>query len=359
MNKIMILDKYLLRQFLPIFLIAISMFVFLLLLIDLFSNLVRYLNNEVPIATILKISLFFIPKSISYAMPMSLLFAAAYTLGDLYARNELTSVFATGIPLWRFSISFVAVGLAASIFSFYLDDRIVIPTLKQKNELSRRALKQYVTESNSDIVIKAKNGLVIYSVDYFDSEKNILNGVSVVEMNEKGSFVSQIRSPSAEWKESYWEFKNAVIYRYDYEGILRIYPFSFDESYNEHPDIFRRKAVNVEELSARNAGLLVKDLRSAGLPYHHTQANYFHRYSFAATSLIVMILSISMGGRFRKNILLMSLFTSLSVAVVYYIAEMLSMTMAGLNYIHPFVGAWFPVLIFIVIGVLLLRSAKT
>ena len=359
MNKVMLLDKYLLRQFLPIFFIAISMFVFLLLLIDLFSNLIRYLNNEVPITTILKISLFYIPKSVSYAMPMSLLFAAAYTLGDLYARNELTSVFATGIPLWRFSMSFVAVGLAASIFSFYLDDRIVIPTLKQKNELSRRALKQYVTESNSDIVIKSRNGRVIYSVDYFDSEKNILNGVNVVEMNEKGLFVSQIRAPSADWVDGHWEFKNAVIYRYDAEGVLRIYQFVSNESYNEHPDIFRRKAVNVEELNAKNAGLLIKDLRSAGLPYRHTQANYYHRFSFAATSLIVMILSISMGGRFRKNILLMSLFTSLSVAVVYYIAEMLSMTMAGLNYIHPFVGAWFPVLIFMVLGVHLLRSAKT
>jgi len=359
MNKIMILDKYLIRQFLPIFFIAISMFVFLLLLLDLFSNLIRYLNNEVPITTILKITLFYIPKSISYSMPMSLLFASAYTLGDLYARNELTSVFTTGIPLWRFSLSFVVVGLIASIFSFYLDDKIVIPTLKQKNELSRKALKQYVTENNSDIVIIARNGRIIYSVDYFDSEKNILNGVSVVEMNEDSSFASQIRASSAEWIDGYWNFKNAVIYRYDNENILRVYPFSIDESYNEHPDIFRRKAVNVEELSAKNAGLLVKDLRSAGLPYRHTQANYYHRFSFAATSLIVMILSISMGGRFKKNILLMSLFTSLSVAVIYYIAEMLSMTMAGLNIIHPFIGAWFPVLIFIVIGVLLLQSAKT
>jgi lipopolysaccharide export system permease protein len=66
-----------------------------------------------------------------------------------------------------------------------------------------------------------------------------------------------------------------------------------------------------------------------------------------------------MGGRFRKNILLMSLFTSLAVAVVYYIAEMLSMTMAGLNIIPPIVGAWFPVFFFFIVGLLLLRSAKT
>jgi len=334
------------------------MFVFLLLLIDLFSNLVRYLNNEVPVVTILKISLFFIPKSFSYAMPISLLFAAAYTLGDLYARNELTTVFSSGIPFWRFSVPLLIIGIIASFFSFFLDDIIVIPTLKIKNDLSRRALHQYITESDSDIVIKANNGRLIYSVDYFDYDNLILNGVNIVEISGSGEFVSQIRAPQAFWADTYWEFRNAVIYKYE-DGILRVHPFSSDTSYNESPDTFRRKAVNVEELHAKEAGLLVDDLRRAGLPHFQAQANYYHRYSFASASFIVMILSISMGGRFRKNILLMSLFTSLSVAVVYYIMEMLSMTMAGLNYIHPFTGAWFPVFAFIIIGALLLRSAKT
>jgi len=358
MIKVLLLDKYLLRQFFPIFIVAISMFVFLLLLIDLFSNLVRYLNNEVAIFTILKISLYFVPKSVSYAMPISLLFAAAYTLGDLYAKNELTTVFSSGIPFWRFSVSLIVVGLIASIFSFYLDDLIVIPTLKIKNDLSRRALNRHVTESDSDIVIRADNGRIIYSVDYFDYNKKILNGIIIIERDDEGLFVSQIRAPSAEWKETYWEFRNAVIYKYEDE-VLRINPLDDNTFYDEHPDTFRRHSVIVEELNARDAGLLIQDLRSAGLPFSHVQANYYHRYSFAAASLIVMILSISMGGRFRKNILLMSLFTSLSVAVVYYIAEMLSMTLAGLNYIHPFVGAWFPVVIFIIIGIILLRSAKT
>ena len=354
----MILDRYLVRQFLPIFFIAISMFVFLLLLIDLFSNLVRYLNNEVPFAVIMKISLYFIPKGLSYALPISLLFAAAYTLGDLYARNELTIIFSSGVPFWRFSLSLVIIGMLASVLSFFLDDIFVIPTLKVKNDLSRRALRQHVVENNSDIVIKARNGTLIYSIDYFDHVKLVLNGINIIEMDEKGEFVSQIRAPSAVWNDSYWEFNNAVIYQYE-DGILRVNPFRSSALYDEHPDMFRRSAVNIEELSAKEAGLLIDDLRSAGLPYTQAQANYFHRYSFAVTPLIVMILSISMGGRFRKNILLMSLFASLSVAVVYYIVEMLSMTMAGLNYIPPAVGAWFPVILFIIIGFVLLWSAKT
>jgi len=358
MNRIMLLDRYLLRQFFPIFFVALSMFVFLLLLIDLFSNLIRYMNNEVPIAVILKITMYFIPKSISYATPISLLFAAAYTLGDMYARNELTTVFSTGIPFWRFSIPLLAVGFIASLFSFFLDDIIVIPTLKIKNDLSRRALNHHITEKNTDIVIITNSGRITYSVDYFDFEKFVINGVSIIERDENGKIVSQIRAPSAEWKENYWEFRNAVIYRYE-DDIMRVRPLGINTSYDEHPDIFRRSAAIVDELPVKEARLLVKDLRSSGLPYFKEQAKYFHRYSFATTSFIVMILSVSMGGRFRKNILLMSLFTSLSVAVVYYIAEMLSMAMAESNYIHPFIGAWFPVVIFIFVGVMLIRSAKT
>jgi len=358
MNRVMILDRYLLRQFFPIFLIAISMFAFILMLIDLFSLLTRYLNNEVPVPTILLISLYFIPKCISYAMPISLLFAAAYTLGDLYAKNELTCIFSTGIPFWRFSLSLIVLGFFVSIFTFFYDDLFVIPTLKAKNDLSRRALNQYVPTSDSDIVVITRGGRLIYSVDYFDSESNILNGIIIIEKAENGDYISQIRASSGIWKETHWEFSNAVIYQYE-DDILRIKPLQVSNSYNEHPDLFNRSAVIFEELQVREARLLVNDLRTVGLSYYKAQADYYHRFSFASTSFIVMILSISMGGRFKKNILLMSLFTSLAAAVVFYITEMLSMTMAGLNYIPPFVGAWFPVILFITIGILLLRSAKT
>lgn len=353
-----VLDRYLLRQFYPIFLVAISMFVFIILLIDLFSNLVRYLNNDVSVLTILKISFFFIPRSISYAMPISLLFAAAYTLGDLYSRNELTTVFSSGIPFWRFSFSLIILGIAASIFSFLLDDIVVIPTLKIKNDMSRKALNQTVVSGNNDIVIKTRNDCLVYSVDYIDYDKLLLNGISIIERSESGKFISEIRASSAVWDGNCWEFQNAYIYQYE-DNILRIKPMPYDTSYIEPPEMFMRNAVNIKELPARQAGLLVNDLRISGLPYYEAQADYYHRYSFSTTSFIVMILSISMGGRFRKNILLMSLFTSLSIAVVYYITEMLSMTMAGLNYFHPIIGAWFPIVLFIVIGIFLIRSAKT
>jgi lipopolysaccharide export system permease protein len=354
----MILDRYLVRQFFPIFIVAIAMFMLLLLLIDLFTNLVRYLNFEVPFLQIMKISLFYLPKSFSYALPIALLFFSVYTLGDLYARNELTSIFSSGIPFWRFSLPLVFIGVFASFFSFFVDDTLVISTLQAKNQLMRHFLYQQSAESNSDIVIKAKNGQLIYSIDYYDHVAQILNGISIVEQDSRGDFFSLVRAQRATWSGEYWNLVNPIIYYWE-DGLLRTRPLPPSDVYREQPDMFRRHAVKAEELQVMQVYLLVKDLRTAGLPFVGVQAEFHHRFSFAATSLIVIILSISMGGRFRKNILLMSLLASLSAAVVFYVIEMITMMMAKLGYIPAPVGAWFPVVVFIALGLWLLKGAKT
>jgi lipopolysaccharide export system permease protein len=355
----MILDRYLVRQFVPVFLVAVMMFVMLLSLIDIFANLWRYLNYEVPFSQILLVCYYYLPKSISYATPISLLFAAAYTLGDLYARNELTSIFSSGIPFWRFSASLLVIGVIVSIFSFFFQDIVVVPTFKKKNDLNRQLLHEQRTEDNSDIVIKARNGRLIYSVDYFDDSSTSLNGVSIIEQNDAGEFLSLIRASRGVWTGEYWSFSNAIIYSWEGE-FLRVKTLeSTSAAYREEPEIFRRRAVDAENLPVKDASGLVRDLKNAGLPFISALADYYHRFSFSAVPFVVMILSISMGGRFKKNILLMSLLASLGSSVVFYVMEMISMMMARLGYIPPIVGAWFPIVFFSALGVLLLQSAKT
>jgi len=354
-----ILDRYLVKQFMPVFFVAIAMFMMLLTLVDLFAHLVRYLNNEVAARDILRASIYYLPQSFSYSLPISLLFASAYTLGDLYARNELTSIFSSGIPFWRFSMPLLVIGLVASVFSFFFEDIVVVPTMRMKNELTRVLLHQHPEHSLDTTVIKAREGRLIYAVDFFDIHTQILNGVHIIERDQDTGFVLRIiRAPQAIWNLDHWSFVNPVIYEWN-NGILYFRNLESTTEFREEPGIFRRNMVDVEELRVRDAYFLVQDLRAAGLPFTGALANFYHRFSFASVSFVVMILSISMGGRFKKNILLMSLLSSLVAAVVFYVTEMVSMMLAQAGYIYPAVGAWFPVVLFIIVGLLLLRSAKT
>ena len=74
---------------------------------------------------------------------------------------------------------------------------------------------------------------------------------------------------------------------------------------------------------------------------------------------LVAFLSIGLSGKTRKNVLLMSLVFSLSAAVGFYVLQMVTMLMAQFGYIVPLMGAWFPVIVFTIISIVLLYFART
>jgi lipopolysaccharide export system permease protein len=351
------LDRYLLRQFAPVFFSALLLFMMMVLLIDLFFNLTKYLSGGAALQAILKVSLYYIPKSFSYALPVSLLFASAYTLGDLGARNELGTVLGSGLPFWRFCLPLIVLALAASFFSFFFEDRAVIPTLRIKNRLGRELLHAN-QENLSNIVIKAEEGRIIYAVDYYDPPSLTLNGITIIEMDYKKDILSMVYAPRAVWTEDRWIFSAPVRYRWK-DGFFLSTPEADTEKYREEPETFRRSSVAPGDLNVRDTAALIRDLRRAGLPTAAALADYHHRFSFSAVSFVVIFLSLSMSGRFRKNIMLLSLLSSLGTAVIYYVIEMISMMSAEVGILPPFWGAWIPVFVCTAAGFLLLRAAKT
>jgi lipopolysaccharide export system permease protein len=352
-----ILDRYLLKQFLPVLIASISMFILLVVLIDLFVNLVRFLNNGASIGEILKVSLYYLPKSFLYALPVSLLFSSAYTLGDLYARNELSTVLCSGVPFWRVCIPLFVIGAAASFFSFFFEDNAVIPALRIKNEMTRKILQTQSEDSSANVAIKTEGGRVIYAADYYDGATRSLNGLFIITLDKNKSFVSVVRSPRADWNGTEWVLVNPVAYEMR-DGFLRPGILS-GLRYTEDPGIFKRSTVAAEDLNVRDAALLIRDLEAAGLPILEAQTDYHHRFSFSTVSFVVIFLSVTLGGRFRKNILLMNLLSSLGTAVVYYVVEMITMMCARLGILSPVLGAWVPVLVCLAGGFLMLRYSKT
>lgn len=352
------MDLYLVRQFIPVFFVGLSLFVLLLQLVDLFANLWKYLSYDTPAIDILRVALYYVPKCVSYSLPVSLLFAAAYVLGELYARNELIIFFTSGIPLRRLALSFFVIGGLLSVAAFYFEDRVVIDSLRQKKELTRTLLRQQKAGSDSDIVVTAEGGRLVYSVEYYNDTDKSLNNLTIVERTSTGTFSRLIRARKARWSDGAWRLENAVVYRWfddkvvyeDYQGV---------KEFSEPPETFRRNALDVEDMRSSDAREYIEDLKKAGFPVEASQADYYKRFAFSATPFVVMVLSIAVGGRFRKNVLLMSLLASLVSSVVYYVVQMVTMLMAKLGYVSPLAGAWSPAVLFILISAALIAKART
>lgn len=347
------------KQFLPTCAVALVFFVVLLELGDLFANLVKYLSNDVPLRSILIVLALYFPKCVSFSMPLAVLFSSSYVMGNMYAKNELTSIFASGYSLYSLIAPLLALGFALSLGMFFFEDRVVIHSLLQKNNLNRVLLNQEATLSNTNIVVLSESGDMVYTADYYENTEKKLFAFMVILRDERKMPKYIVQAPIAKWNGSMWEPVDYTVYSFGEGGKTSVSADSLPFAMTEPPGTFMRNVTTVDELSASDARKYIANLRKAGLPYAEQLSNYHKRFSFPFTIFIVLFFSISLGGRFKKNIMLMSLLLSLSIAVLYYVTQMVSMIFAKWEYISPFAGAWFPVLIFIFASAALLRFART
>jgi lipopolysaccharide export system permease protein len=361
MRRSSTLHLYLVRSFLPSFLAATALFSLLLELIDLFGNLWRYLALDASVPAVLTVMLYYLPTALSNTLPISVLFAAAFSLGRLYADNELTVVFGSGVSLTQFLAPLILVGAILSASSFAFDDAVVLPTIRQKNRLSRELLRQGISLSNPDVAVIAKDGRIVYRAEYYDDAGQSLTGVTILERNPGGAPIARTEAATGRWDGSRWILGRVRRFELAPDGTWKdtSYGSWTDESLDEGPEAFRRQNKDLRELSVGELSGYVAFLRRAGLPFAQALAERHKRFAFAFTPLVVVLIAGALGGRFRKNVLLMSLLSSLLAATGYYVAQMISMLLAKTGIIQPWAGAWSPLIIFAAVGIVLFRLART
>ncbi|MEX2442284.1 MAG: LptF/LptG family permease, partial [Alkalispirochaeta sp.] len=287
-----LLTRLLFSYFVPTFLAALTLFVLVIELVDLFSNLVRYLNLEVPLSSIVRVQLLFLPRALNYAAPIALLFSTGFTLGTLYSNNELIAVFGAGVPIWRFTAPLVLLGILLSVATFFFQEYVVIDTFRRKNELSREMLNITRSFSNTNVTARSPSGRIIYSAEYYNDSNRELSRVLIVERDAQGRFTQRIDAAYGRWDGSQWTWHDGTRYFLDSDGepaprgaAITSEPFTTMEGtrFSLRPRSFQRNARDVDEMRFDEAREWVFGLRDAGQPYRQALTDYYSRYSFALT----------------------------------------------------------------------------
>ncbi|MCK5200442.1 MAG: LptF/LptG family permease, partial [Spirochaetales bacterium] len=338
------LNKMLFTSFLQTFIVAVFFFVFLIELVDLFANLWRYLNNDASIISILKVAWLYLPKCLIFSTSPALLFSVSYSLGTYYSHNELIAIFGSGISLLKFTFPLIIAGFLFSIGSFFFNEIFVIDTYKEKNKTANILLGYTQSFSNTNITVVSNNNNIVYHSDYYNDNSHTLSGLILLIRDEDGNFTERMDAEWAEYKNGLWFMNRVRIFKINENN------YQIEENYinslsradiDEPPATFRRLVKDINELKKSEAKDWILSIRKAGLPiYREALVDYYERFSFALTPLIVIFISSSLGGRFKKNILLMSLLSSLSISVLYYVLKMILIILAKQGYLQPITGAW-------------------
>ena len=291
-----ILQRYLLQLFFPVFVITILFFILLLQLGDLFLNLAQYLQNHVRFVTLLRVMYLYLPKCISFAMPLSVLFASSYTMGNMYAKNELTSIFASGMPLAVLVAPLVLCGFLLSIGMFYFEDRILIRFQRQKIALVNSILEPEQNLNSSDVVILSDSGKIVYFADYYDDSQKELSNILIVMRTESGDVSTVIKGSSARWQDDHWKVIDKSVYTFTAENDV-LYQDTIDErAFSEPPETFQRNITSIDEMTIAQAKVFINNLKKMGLPYHEYLSQYYRRVSLPVSNINFLFLSGFVGG---------------------------------------------------------------
>lgn len=356
------LVSYLFKRFIPVFLGATGFFSLVLVLVDLFMNLWRFIQNESPILDVLFLLALYVPKTMWYSIPLGILFASSYTLSNLYASNELTAIFASGVSLFKFTFPLLVFSFLMSFVLFFFEDNIVVPTYDKKVKLQAQLLKEEKSLNNDSIVVISDNGKIIYKASAYEDSQHRLYDVYFVFRDENKNLDSIIYANSAFWNEQkkYWTISGGTQYLYNNGETFSSTPTEdYLKKLTEPYETFQNNTIDVEAVNSRDAKIYINHLKRAGLPYSEELSIYYKKFAFPFVVFLVVFLSIGLSGRSRKNVLLLSLTASICAAVLFYVTQMVTMLLAKFGYISPFAGAWFPVILFVFISIAFLRTART
>jgi len=243
---------------------------------------------------------------------------------------------------------------------YYFEDRLVVPTYSEKVSLQEKVLNKEKSLNNDKIVVISDQGNVIYKADFYDNASMRLYTLYIVFRNEDKTLNSIIRADSALWMDDHWKLSGATKYTLS-EGEIITSPVDKEtlDRLTELPETFRNNTISVETVNTKEAKEYIEHLRRVGLPYGEPLSVYYKKFAFPFILFIVVFLSIGLSGKTRKNVMLISLASCVSAAVIYYVFQMITMLMAKFGVLTPFLGAWLPVFLFVVISIVLLRYART
>lgn len=355
--------KYIFRMYIPFLLGTLSLFVLGFEIVDLFMNIWKYLFNNVPVKIVLNILLLYLPKTITFALPLSMLFSTCYMLCILASQNELTALFASGISYIKTMMPLIIFALLMSQAYFIFEDKVVVPCYRQYQDLKNLALHIEKNENNTNIVIRSENGKLVYKANLYEDAVKKLYGLLVIIRNEDNTLNSIVKAKSAIWndKMNCWMLTSPIIYRMNSSNELE-YSFiteKIERLLTEKPDTFKNNKVDVETVSIKEAREYIQYLQRTGLPSGETLSVYYKKFSFSYVILIVTFLAIGLSGRSRKNVIIVSMMLSLAAAVLFYVLQMITMLLAKFGIVTPLMGAWFPVIVFMIISFVLLKYSKT
>ncbi len=363
-----LLDTYVIREFLRVFILILCSFVLLLLITTFFDLMGHILGNHISLVVVGDYLLNLTPSMIYQIAPLAVLVAVLVTFGVLNRNSEIVAMKAAGISLYRLVIPIVSI---AAIFALglFLFDQYYLPQANRRQEALRNVIKgrpaqTYLRPEQQWIFGEPNAGEPgrIFYYQFFDPARNEFANLSVFEFNPSTFELTQrIFAARVYWDpaSSAWRFQNgwASAFKDSAASSFRQFQLAGFPEIHEQPSYFKEEALQSQEMNFGQLQAYIRDLRQSGFDTMQLRVALWHKLAYPLTAIVMVGLAIPFALSMGRRGSLTAIAIAIGVALAYWVVDGLFRAMGNVNYLPAALAAWSSVILFgLVGGYLLLRT---
>jgi lipopolysaccharide export system permease protein len=358
-----IINFYILREILSLFLLGLAVFTLILLMGRLIKLTDMVLSRGVPLEDVAWMIAYLMPSFLVFTLPMAFLLAVLMAFGRLSADNEITVMKAGGISLVQLLPPVLASAAVVTLLGLVISIYGVPWGNSSFKRQSFKVLKQNVTATVREKVFwDEMPGIVLYTEQY-DEERHTLKGVLIHDGREKGRPLTIFADAGViEGGGTRGGIRIALtggsIHKTGKQDEYQLINFSEYVMTIASPENsggygFTELDMDIAELEGRiNDPATPKQVRLK------MSAELQSRYSLPFTSLIFAVLAIPLGIQNRRSGKSAGFSTSIGLFLAYYVLLSLMRTMVEKGVLPAVIGLWIPNVLFLAAGMILLRMAS-
>jgi len=358
-----ILDRYVIKRFVTVFLFVFVSIFFVLVIIAFFERIDEIYEHNKSFGLFLSYIWYRIPEFIHFGLPVSTMASALLSLGLLVKSNEITAMKASGLSVYRIIFPVVFMAFLASACSFYIQEYIY-PYSNKKAEETLYSIMDIPPRSTSYLNrrwVMGKERNRIYHFRHFDPITESFSDLSVFEFEDQNwSLRRRIFGEKGYIQENSIILTDGWLREFENDRPPRFEPIvSLKISDTEGRSYFVKEWKEADQLNFGELAAYISEIEEKGfesLPYR-IDLNF--KVSYPLAGLIMALLGIPFAFSMGKRGTLVGMGLSLFIAAVYWGAIGVFKSFGTLAFLSPFLAAWGPNLIFGLAGLYLLFTLRT
>ncbi len=366
-----ILDKYLLRSLLAPLAYCMAAFVLIFLIFDLFNNLEDFIVARTAAFRIVLYYASLVPSVLVYTVPISLILAALYSLSSLTKNNELTAMRASGISMYRMMLPYVSVGLLASLIVAAVNETIA-PRSAYWTALflqAERSANPHTAHVARNLAFRNSVQRREWIIESFNTRTFEMENIRVVQQRTNGTDAVKYWARQGKWLDNRWWFTHVVRQDFDDRGYPKGGPANMAAAHKERalemtgfeetPQDFVSERKDARESPEQFSTVEILQYMQRHREFApdtlaRLRTDLHARIAMPWTCLVVILIGIPFGAQTGRKGAFIGVATALGMFFLYYALMSVALAMGKGQHIEPWLAAWLPNLVFLVVGIILL-----